>query len=402
VARAEAVARRLREALRSPLLLADMVVRAEASVGIAHAPEHGRSVLDLLRHAEDAMYQAKRTRSGQRVYDRDCRATSRARLRVRTELRGALEGGQIELRYQPKADLRTGRISGVEALARWRHPVEGLRSPEVFLGEMEQAGLMPMFTARVLDLALADCARWHRAGASLAVSVNVPASMIVDRGLVDLVRHALGRHGLPASALVVEVTEDGLITAREQARRTLTGLREHGVQVSLDDYGTGFCSLAYLRELPADEVKLDQTFLRDIDRDASAAEIVRSTVALAHALHLRIVAEGVETQRSWASLATWQCDEVQGYFVSRPLPGDRVLDWLGDWARRVTRLPGRLSGGVPAAGVAAVPVTAAPAGEAGGAGPPASPVNGLRVSQPVDLGSRRVGAHRGRWGRQVS
>jgi len=338
--RAELLAGRLREALRLPVMLADVPVQIEVSIGIAYAPAHGRSAAELLRHAEAAMYEAKRTRVGQRTYQRGRHAPSspgRAKLRLRSELRGALEQDQIELRYQPKADPRTGRVTGLEALVRWQHPREGLRGPGVFLREMEHAGLMPQLTRRVLDLALADCARWHAAGAALSVSVNVPPSMIGDAGFVDVVREALRRHQLAPKALVVEVTEEALITAKEQAGRTLADLRELGVRVSLDDYGTGFCSLAYLRELPADEVKLDQIFLRDMHRDPSAAEIVRSTVALAHALDLRIVAEGVETKAAWRTLAGWRCDEVQGYFISPPLAGGRVVAWLDDWARRVSR-----------------------------------------------------------------
>ncbi|MCK9903292.1 bifunctional diguanylate cyclase/phosphodiesterase [Frankia sp. Cpl3] len=339
LAGAEAAARRIREVLQAPVHLAGLRIPAEVSVGIAHSPEHGRSVGELLRRAEEAMYTAKGSHSGQRVYDIDCQLGSRASLGLRAELRDALEAGQIELRYQPKVDMRSGRISGVEALVRWRHPAGGLRPPDLFLPEIERAGLMGRLTRQVLDLALADCARWHGAGAALAVSVNVPPSVIVDPDFVDVVRQVLERHGLPPAALVLEITEDGLITVLERAQRTLARLRQHGVRISLDDYGTGLCSLAYLLELPADEVKLDQRFLRNIDRDSSAAAIVRSTVSLAHALRLRIVAEGVETSRSWASLAAWQCDEVQGYFVSRPLTAERMLDWLTEWDDRLRWLP---------------------------------------------------------------
>nr|MDT0666674.1 EAL domain-containing protein [Micromonospora sp. DSM 115978] len=160
------------------------------------------------------------------------------------ELRSALDGGQLELLYQPKACLSSGRITGVEALVRWRHPTDGFRSPADFLPEMERSGLMPELTARVLELALADCAQWHHLGAPLRVSVNVPASVVVDPGLVDQVGDALARHGLPPGALTVEVTEDSLITLPALARRTMTGLRARGVKVSLDDFGSGFCSLA--------------------------------------------------------------------------------------------------------------------------------------------------------------
>ncbi len=329
--RAESLAARLRAVLAEPVVLAAVPVRPEVSVGIAQAPAHGRTSAELLRHAEEAMHAAKRSRAGQAVYA-PSPPVNRARLLLRAEVRQALDRGQIELSYQPKADLRSGRISGVEALVRWRHPVDGMRQPDAFLPEIARAGLMPKLTTHVLELALADCARWRARGATLTVSVNVPASVIIDRGFVGVVRAALARHRLPSSALVIELTEDTLVEAREAARWTLAGLRRFGVRVSLDDYGTGFCTLTYLRELPADEVKLDRTFLRDLDRDPAAAEIVRSTVSLAHALRLRIVAEGVETQRSWQTLAGWECDEVQGFFVSGPMAGDRVVGWLREWA----------------------------------------------------------------------
>jgi diguanylate cyclase len=366
--RAERLAERLRDELRAPVLLGDLPVQTDVSVGIAYAPVHGRGASELLRHAETAMYEAKLTQAGQRTYQRGRHAPSgpgRARLRLRAELRGALDEGQIELRYQPKADPRTGRVTGLEALVRWQHPREGLRGPAVFLPEMQQAGLMPTLTRRVLDLALADCARWRAAGATLSVSVNVPPAVIDDAEFAAVVRQALRRHGLAPSSLVVEVTEEALITVREQARRTLAQLRALGVRVSLDDYGTGFCSLAYLHELPADEVKLDQRFLRDMHQDPSAAEIVRSTVALAHALDLRIVAEGVETKSAWQALAGWHCDEVQGYFISPPLAGGRVVAWLADWTRRVTPSdePARVVLPIQATAATAWPAAAAsPAG----------------------------------------
>jgi diguanylate cyclase (GGDEF)-like protein len=337
--RATSVARRLRESLALPVTLAGVPVQASASVGVARAPEHGRTVADLLRRAEEAMYEAKRQRSGQRVFDPDCHRVSRDGLRLRSELRPALDDGQLELRYQPKADLHTGQVTGVEALVRWRHPVDGFRSPADFLPEMERSGLMPELTDRVLHLALADCASWHQAGTPLRVSVNVPAAVVVDPGLVEQVGQALSRYGLPPEALTVEVTEDSLITLPAAARRTMSGLRERGVKVSLDDFGSGFCSLAYLRELPADELKLDRSFLVGIDRAGPSAEIVRSAVTLAHALGMTIVAEGVESARAWSALSAWGCDEAQGYFVSPPLAGDAVVGWLEEWRCRLRRVP---------------------------------------------------------------
>ncbi len=331
---AGAVVTRFRDALHAPVLLAGMQVAVEASIGIAIAFEHGRDVDELLRNAASALREAKKSRTGYRVYDTGCLRPSPARLRLRTELRTCVQAGQLELRYQPKAELHTGRVTGVEALVRWRHPVDGVRPPDVFLPEMESAGLMPQLTRLVLATAVADCARWRAAGAGLSVSVNVPASMIVDPGLVPEIRAVLAATGLPPAALCVEITEDSLMTRRELARQTLHELRALGVRISLDDYGSGYCSLAYLRELPADELKLDRAFLRDIGSDPAAAEIVRSTIALAHTLGLRMVVEGVETARVWELLAAWGCDEVQGYFVSRPMAGDQMLPWLRQWAGR--------------------------------------------------------------------
>ncbi|WP_242606481.1 putative bifunctional diguanylate cyclase/phosphodiesterase [Protofrankia symbiont of Coriaria ruscifolia] len=332
--RVQAEAVSVRDALREPVMLAGMPVPVEASIGIAIAPDHGRDVFELLRNATSALGEAKKSLAGHRVYDTSCGRISPARLRLRAELRTCLQSGQIEPHYQPKANLRTGRITGMEALVRWRHPVEGIRPPDTFLPDMQAAGLMPKLTGQVLTTALADCARWHAAGAKLSVSVNVPAPVIVDPDFVHGVHDALGGAGVPPSALCVEITEDSLMTQRESAQHTLARLRALGVRVSLDDYGSGYCSLAYLRDLPADEIKLDRAFLRDIERNPAAGEIVRSTVALAHTLHLRMVAEGVETDRSWALLAGWGCDEAQGYFVSPPMVGEQVLPWLRQWARR--------------------------------------------------------------------
>ncbi len=337
---------RVRDALGIPFVLAGMRAPLEVKIGIALAPDHGRDVGELLGNAALALREAKKSHAGHRVYDPGLVRPSPARLRLRTELRTGLRGGQIELRYQPKADLRSGRVTGMEALVRWRHPVDGVRSPDLFLPDMEAAGLMPALTTLVLQTALEECARWRAGGAQLSVSVNVPASVIVDSGFAFEVRDALGKAGVPPTALCVEITEDSLMTRREHAQRTLGRLRAQGVRVSLDDYGSGYCSLAYLRDLPADELKLDRAFLREVERDSAAAEIVRSTIALAHTLRLRMVAEGVETVSLWALLVTWGCDEAQGYFLSRPLRGDQVLPWLGQWASRAGLSPSMITMGV--------------------------------------------------------
>jgi diguanylate cyclase (GGDEF)-like protein len=363
-ASADQVARRLRDAVGAPFALAGMTVPVSASIGIALAPRDGHAAGDLLRYADTAMYAAKRTRSGHRFYGPDCAATSRERLKVRGELRGALRDGEIALRYQPKADLVSGRIVGVEALVRWVHPVDGMRGPDTFLPEVEDSGLMPALTEFVLHRALVDCARWRSGGADLTVAVNVPASVIVDETLPNTILAALGQAGLPPSALRIEITEDSLLAHRDKAKRTMTALRERGVRISLDDYGTGYCSLSYLRELPVDELKLDKSFVTDMLEDRSSAEIVRSTLYLAHALNLTMVAEGVESVQAWAALSGWGCDEVQGWYVAKPMTAEEVVVFLDEWSDRTRPLIHRpavtyvagVSVGGSAHAVAAVPV----------------------------------------------
>jgi diguanylate cyclase len=331
---AERVAVAVRDALRVPFVVGALPVGLEASIGLALVPPGGCGAGELLRHAGSAMREAKRSRVGHRFYGPDCVVSSRDRLRVRAELRGALGRGEISMRYQPKADLRTGLVDGVEALVRWDHPTDGVRSPDTFLPEMAQAGLMPALTARVLDLALADCARWRAAGHDLTVAVNVPAPVVVGGTLPRLVDTACERAGLPPAVLRLEITEDTLLDRRDSARQTIIALRGRGVEISLDDYGTGYCSLSYLRDLPVDELKLDGSFVTGRLDDPRAAAIVRSTVTLAHALSLRIVVEGVESAREWGCLSAWGCDEAQGYFMARPMRAGELPDWMTDWSQR--------------------------------------------------------------------
>jgi EAL domain-containing protein (putative c-di-GMP-specific phosphodiesterase class I) len=257
-------------------------------------------------------------------------------LQLRSGVAAALRDGQIEVRYQPKADMRGGLITGVEALARWRHPVDGLRPPAHFLPEMDQQGLMPALTEYMMRVALADCARWRAGGEQIGVSVNVPPSVLVLDGFGDLVAEVVRDAGVPPWALCLEITENSMMVVRESVLTTLAALRSVGVRISLDDFGTGYSSLSYLREIPADELKLDSSFLRGIHGDGAdvATEIIRSVVDLAHAVGMRAVVEGIETSRDWAVLAALGADEAQGFFVSRPVTDERLPAVLGEWAGR--------------------------------------------------------------------
>jgi EAL domain-containing protein (putative c-di-GMP-specific phosphodiesterase class I) len=228
---------------------------------------------------------------------------------------------------QPQVDLRDGRVVGTEALVRWQHPTRGLLSPADLLPAAEQAGLMRPLVEAVLELSLAAAGRWWPER-QVPVSVNLSAANVTDLDMPSKVAEALLRHGLPSRALTLELVEDTLMADQERGRAVLAELRRLGVRTSIDDYGTGYSSLAYLRHLPADELKLDRTLTADVDRDARAAAIVRHTVALAHDLGLTLVAEGVEDAATGAALARLGCDVAQGYAIARPMPVEDFLVWL--------------------------------------------------------------------------
>jgi diguanylate cyclase (GGDEF)-like protein len=339
---AVAVAIKLGAGLTEPFTLEGIALRAEVSIGIALAPEHGSELTVLMRRADIAMYQAKSDRSGHHVYSVGDDTAGEDRLRTLEELRIAITHGQMTLHYQPKVDLATNEIHGVEALVRWDHPGRGLLYPDAFLTLVEDAGLMRALTQYVLERALDQAAVWRRVGRPLTVAVNLSASSLVDDDLPEQVSALLAARRLPAGALQLEITEEFLMTDRDRARTILGRLRELGIQISVDDFGTGYSSLAYLRELPVDELKLDRSFVFPMADDARAAALVFSAVELAHSLGLRMVAEGVESEAALTELAAHGCDQAQGYYVSRPVPAVELDHWLD--RRHQQNAPGSLSG----------------------------------------------------------
>jgi diguanylate cyclase (GGDEF)-like protein len=323
-----ALAQRLCTTLERPFQLAGMALSVDASVGIALGPRHSRRAEELLQMADLAMYAAKAGRRGAVVYDEERHGSGRHRLEAIAQLRRAIDGGELVLHFQPKLSLATGRVDGVEALVRWQHPERGLLFPDAFIELAESAGLMAPLTSRVLGSALAQRRAWSDRGRELTVAVNVSPSNLVDERFPDEVAGLLARHGVPATALVLEVTESLLMEDRERAVRVLVGLREAGVGVAIDDYGTGYSSLAYLATLPVTELKLDRTFVSAMTGSARAASIVTSTLQLAHALGLVFVAEGAEDQATVDALAALGCDVVQGYHLSPALPPEQLERWL--------------------------------------------------------------------------
>ncbi|MDQ1711138.1 MAG: hypothetical protein QOE45_588 [Frankiaceae bacterium] len=327
-AAAEEVAERIRTALTQPFALQEVALDLEASIGIALYPAHANDVDLLMQRADVAMYHAKEARSGIEAYDSACDPHSTQRLSLFGQLRRAIEDDELVLHYQPKVDLGTGRVSGVEALVRWQHPERGLLPPDTFVPLAEQTGLMKSLTSNVLEQALRQTAAWSESGLSIRMAVNVSARDLHDDTFCDRVSDALSRTGVAASMLELELTERVVMADPQRAMENLTALARLGVRLSLDDFGTGYSSLAYLRRLPVTEIKIDKSFVLRMDVDDEDATIVRSTIDLAHGLGLRVIAEGVETAETWQRLSDLGCDAAQGYFLSRPKPAEVVTDWL--------------------------------------------------------------------------
>jgi diguanylate cyclase (GGDEF)-like protein len=333
---------RLRAALGRAHPLAGISLHVGASLGIAAFPEHAQDASTLLRHADVAMYEAKRGRTGHAVYASEGDHHSRDRLELAGEMRHALANDELTLNYQPVADLATGGVVGVEALVRWRHPERGLLAPGAFLPAIEHTELMRELSRRVLAMAICQAGAWFRLERPWRVAANLSATDLLDRSLVDDVAALLRRYGTPAGRLTLEVTESVLMTDPARAMEVLGELRGLGVHLALDDFGTGWSSLTHLQRMPVHEIKIDRSFVAAMATEANSAAIVSSTVDLAHALGLRVVAEGIEDEATWRRLRAVGCDAAQGYHLSRPLPAAEFETTADEIAER-----SRVAAGVP-------------------------------------------------------
>ncbi|MDV9200223.1 putative bifunctional diguanylate cyclase/phosphodiesterase, partial [Streptomyces sp. Wh19] len=324
---AQRVARHLVAELSSPLDLDGLTLVLEASAGVAVYPDHALDAEGLLRRADVAMYQAKRDRTGVEVYESKRDSNTPDRLGLLGDLRRALDAGEVELHYQPKVRF-DGQVAGLEALVRWVHPERGRVPPDEFIAIAESSGLMPHLTEYVLETALAQVARWRAQGLFVPVAVNVSPRDVHTPGFAGGVAARLARHGVPAGALQLEITEHVLLEDPQRAADTLAGLTGHGVKMSLDDFGTGYSSLVHLRRLPVSELKIDRSFVARLAVDNEDAEIVRCTIDLAHSLGLLVVAEGVEDDETWERLRDLRCDAVQGWLVAAAMPPQETTAWL--------------------------------------------------------------------------
>jgi diguanylate cyclase (GGDEF)-like protein len=323
------LADRVLDELHRSYPLGDVTVDIEISIGIAVAPGHAGEVEELMRCADLAMYSAKDAKTGVVMYDPGTLVHQPSRLLLLGDLRRALERqGELTLHYQPKVGLDMDRLCGVEALVRWNHPVRGMVSPAEFIPIAESTGLINRLTVHVLELALRQVRQWLDDGHEIPVAVNLSPRCLLDTAMLDTVRNMLARHGVAARMLRLEVTETAVMGNPALALDTLTGLHELGVRLAIDDYGTGYSSMAYLKKLPVDELKVDRSFILNMTASENDAVLVRSAIDLGHNLGLTVVAEGVETAEHVQALRHLGCDIAQGYHFARPMPADEVLAWL--------------------------------------------------------------------------
>ena len=330
------LAARIREAIARRIELAGVALEVEVSIGLSLCPDDGDDVEELLSRADIAMYEAKRQRTGVELYDAAADTSSRLRLGLLAELRTAIADDQLVVHYQPKVASQTGEVEGLEALVRWEHPERGLLFPDEFIALAENTGLMRPLTSHVLDRALAQLRVWRDAGhPDLTMAVNLSTRNLLDGALPQEVAARLAAHGLPASALELEITETTLMVDPMRAKAVLVELAAIGVGLAIDDFGTGYTSLSWLGELPITTLKIDRSFVMRMTEHAKDEAIVRSSVQLGHSLGLDVVAEGIEHAGVWQGLAELGCEYLQGYFFSRPQPAEQMQAWLVDQADRV-------------------------------------------------------------------
>lgn len=325
-----------KQVLDQPVVIENIAMTVNAAMGIGLYPEHAENPATLLQRAEIAMYVAKEKRLPCALYSHQQNRYSLLRLSLMSELCGAIERGELVLHYQPKLDLRLQRITGVECLVRWQHPVHGLIFPDDFIPLAEQTGNIRYLTLWAIRTALAQCARWRQQGMELMMAVNISSVDLQDPALIGNVADALAASGLTADSLWLEVTESAVMHDIDKAVELLGGLRQRGVRLAIDDYGTGYSSMAQLKRLPVQEMKIDKSFVMDLTHNEDDAIIVRSTIELGHNMGLSLVAEGVESEEIMQLLSRYGCDIAQGYWIARPMAAEAFEHW---WRQRMNERP---------------------------------------------------------------
>lgn len=323
------VAQKMLAALEQAFPLDGETLDIGASVGVAVAPVHATQAEQLLSRADVAMYAAKGSLAGLAVFSSEHERDGAGRLALMSDLRRAVDEGELVLYYQPQIDLRTGALSSVEALVRWMHPKRGLVGPAEFIPLAERTGLIKRLTRTVLTEAIRQARAWELAGIRVPVAVNLSMRNVHDPQLPQTIAQLLQRWDARPELLRLEITETVLAADPERALQTMDSLRAMGVHIALDDFGIGYSSLAYLNRLPLDQIKIDRSFVIGMTTDESSATIVRATVELGHGLGYAVVAEGVENAETRERLAALGCDAIQGFLIARPMPADQTAEWIG-------------------------------------------------------------------------
>lgn len=320
-------ARHVLRALSAPLELNELQLHVDCSIGITLFPGHGSDPDALLRRANVARYSAKGCAEKVAIYAGSLDSDNAQRLILMTDLRRAIDGDELFLLFQPKMRMRSRQVSGVEALVRWAHPERGLMSPSQFVNFAESAGLITKLTYWVLAAAVRESHAWHSSGRAVPIAINLSTHDIRDPQLLEQISQALDTWGGTPDWIQFELTESCLMDDLSAAQHVLMRLQAAGFKIFIDDFGTGYSSLSYLRKLPVDYIKIDQSFIRDLDHDRESAAIVKSIIALAHSLSIEVVAEGVESAAVMEMLSGWGCEEAQGYCISKPISGRDFQSW---------------------------------------------------------------------------
>ena len=325
---AKAIADKLLRTIDEPFQIAEQVLHVGGSIGITLFPQHGEDEVTLLQRADVAMYIAKREHRGAAVYDPSTDQYSLRNLALLGELRGAIERDQLLLHYQPKIDLKSGKVYGVESLVRWQHPEHGVMYPDEFVPLAEQTGLIANLTLWALKAALSICSQYHNDDMRLDVAVNLSVRNLQDPRFPNKVVQLVDEYCGDASRLRLEITETAIMADPGRTLEVLNRLNAMGIKLSIDDFGTGYSSLAHLKQMPVDELKIDKSFVTAMLEDESDAIIVRSIIDLAHNIGIKVVAEGVENQQIYDKLKEMGCDAVQGYYMCPPVTADDLLEWV--------------------------------------------------------------------------
>ncbi|HET8869582.1 MAG TPA: GGDEF domain-containing phosphodiesterase, partial [Aquabacterium sp.] len=314
-----------------------------AGIGVACSPEHGLDVDMVMSRAEIAMYAAKQKQSGCVTYHAGLDSTSEESLTLISELRTAIDKDELRVYLQPKVNLQTNQCVGAEALVRWQHPTRGMVPPMNFIPFAEQTGFIRLITLWMIEQVAKQAAHLESLGLDLKISVNLSTRDLMDQDLPSKIERILALHSTASRSLGMEITESAIMDDPQRALQTLNRLHDMGLKLSIDDFGTGYSSLAYLKRLPVDELKIDRSFVMNMESDVQDAKIVHSTIDLAHNLGLNVVAEGIENALTLKLLGNLNCDEAQGYFIAKPMPYEDFAAWVAQWSAQNKRPEGAAS-----------------------------------------------------------